>query len=267
MKLQVLVDNNTYIDEYYLGEPGVSYYIEADNKRILFDTGYSDIFIKNAVVMGIDLRSLTHIVISHGHNDHANGLKYLPEIMNTAKIPLIAHPNCFIPKWYGEEYIGSPYTSEIGSIFDYTPQTGVRQISENCFFLGEIPVSFDFEKRREIGTTFENGRPIPDLLMDDTALAIKTPNGLFIITGCSHSGICSITEYAKQVCGDQRIAGIIGGFHLSKVNEQLIQTISYLKSQSVKNLYPCHCVSLAAKHEMMSQLNIEEVGVGLTLEI
>lgn len=48
MKLTVLVDNNTFIDEYYLGEPAVSYYIEDEGTKILFDTGYSDIFIKNA---------------------------------------------------------------------------------------------------------------------------------------------------------------------------------------------------------------------------
>ena len=55
MKLQVLVDNNTFIDCYYLGEPGASYYIEDGSAKILFDTGYSNIFIKNAQDMGIDL--------------------------------------------------------------------------------------------------------------------------------------------------------------------------------------------------------------------
>ena len=55
MKLRVLVDNNTYIDRYYLGEPAVSYYIECDGIRLLFDAGYSDVFLKNAEALGIDL--------------------------------------------------------------------------------------------------------------------------------------------------------------------------------------------------------------------
>ena len=55
MKLKVLVDNNTYIDRYYLGEPAVSYYIEDGNTRLLFDTGYSDAFVSNAEKMGMDL--------------------------------------------------------------------------------------------------------------------------------------------------------------------------------------------------------------------
>ena len=69
MKLTVLADNNTFIDQYYLGEPAVSYYIEIDDCRILFDTGYSDAFLRNALGLGIDLGAITHLVLSHGHND------------------------------------------------------------------------------------------------------------------------------------------------------------------------------------------------------
>ncbi len=44
MRLKVLVDNNTFIDEYYQGEPAVSYYIEDGEKKILLDVGYSNLF-------------------------------------------------------------------------------------------------------------------------------------------------------------------------------------------------------------------------------
>ena len=53
MKLKVLVDNNTFIDMYYLAEPAVSYFIEDNDDAILFDTGYSDVFLRNAEKMGI----------------------------------------------------------------------------------------------------------------------------------------------------------------------------------------------------------------------
>ena len=87
MKLTVLVDNNTYIDQYYLGEPAVSYYIEDEGARVLLDTGYSDIFLSNAEKMGIDLSRLTHIALSHGHNDHTGGLRFLLEPIPTASPP------------------------------------------------------------------------------------------------------------------------------------------------------------------------------------
>lgn len=73
MKLTVLVDNNTFVDEYLIGEPGVSYYIECDGKKILFDLGYSDVFLKNAQTLKIDLSDIDDLVISHGHNDHTWG--------------------------------------------------------------------------------------------------------------------------------------------------------------------------------------------------
>lgn len=80
MRLTVLVDNNTYIDEYYWGEPGVCYYIEDGEEVLLFDVGYSDLFIKNAAAMNIDLSQLNTIVLSHGHDDHTRGLKSLLEL-------------------------------------------------------------------------------------------------------------------------------------------------------------------------------------------
>ena len=81
MKLTVLVDNNTIIDRYFYGEPGVSYLIECDGGRYLFDTGYSDLFLKNAIKMGISLLELDAIIISHGHNDHTWGLGELFRIL------------------------------------------------------------------------------------------------------------------------------------------------------------------------------------------
>ena len=88
-------------------------------------------------------------------------------------------------------------------------------LSEKLVFLGEIPRNFSFEKGAAVGYVQDReGNKIPDLLPDDTALAYRTGAGLVIITGCSHSGICNITEYAKEVCGDSRVLDIIGGFHL-----------------------------------------------------
>ncbi|MBU0462710.1 MAG: MBL fold metallo-hydrolase, partial [Proteobacteria bacterium] len=75
MQLTVLVDNNTIIDRYFLAEPGLSFLIEDENVSVLFDTGYSDIFIKNAQKMGKNLAHLDYIVFSHSHLDHTWGIE------------------------------------------------------------------------------------------------------------------------------------------------------------------------------------------------
>ena len=267
MKLWVLADNNTLIDRYFLGEPAFSCYLEIDGQRILLDTGYSDVFLKNAEALGIDLSRLTHIVLSHGHNDHSNGLSLLHQRFDLSRTLLVAHSLCFVPRWEGDTYIGPPYTDDIGQHYRCTLQPEPCWLSENCVFLGEIPTLHDFEARRPIGRMELEGREQPDLILDDSALACKTPEGLFIITGCSHSGICNIVSYARQICGETRIAGIIGGFHLPRADRRVRQTIAFLETLGSPRLYPCHCVSLAAKAAMMRTLDIQEVGSGMCIQM
>lgn len=268
MKLKVLEDNHTLIDQYYLGEPAVSYYIEDENAKILFDTGYSDAFIQNAKSMSIDLKKLDKIIISHGHNDHTGGLKYLFDYLNNENISLTAHPKCLYKKVCDNKDIGILMTKEeLEKVCHLELTKSPLEIMKNITFLGEIPQRNDFEIREFIGKCGKKDEMIDDAVLDDSALVYKSEKGLFIITGCSHSGICNIMEYAKEVCKENKIYGVIGGFHLFDVNDRLMKTIQYLKENSVELLYPCHCVSLEAKIQMGKKLNIREVGVGVEINI
>ncbi len=267
MKLKVLEDNNTFINMYYLGEPAVSYYIEDGNDRILFDVGYSDAFIKNAEKMNINLSKVNKLVISHGHDDHTGGLKYF--FSEKRNVDLISHPESFNYKENNTGlYIGTSLKKEeLTKVCNLNLSRKPVKISEHITYLGEIPISNSFEPRYVIGKTIINEEKIDDKIEEDSAIVYKCEKGLFIITGCSHSGICNIIEYAKKVCNDDRVYGVIGGFHLFEDNEKLQNTIQYFKDNDIKLLYPCHCVSLEAKIEMAKQLRIYEVGVGLELDI
>ncbi|MCB8565559.1 MULTISPECIES: MBL fold metallo-hydrolase [Fusobacterium] len=268
MKLTVVIDNNTYIDNYLLGEPAISYYIEVDNCRILFDAGYSEAFLSNAKKLKIDLSNLTHLIFSHGHNDHTRGIIYLEKMINLKNVKTISHPDCFFPKREPDIYIGAPYSKkEISEKTNYIESRKVYQISENFFFLGEIPRKVNFEKESSIGEQLVNEVWEKDYVKDDTALIYKNDKGIFIITGCSHSGICNIVEYAAEIFKPKKILGIIGGFHLFEIDEQVEKTIEYLKSKNIESLYPCHCTSLKVKAKMMEQLNVIEVGSGLEINI
>lgn len=268
MKLTVLVDNNTFIDQYYLGEPAVSYYIEDEEIRLLFDTGYSDIFISNAKLLNIDLEKLTHIALSHGHNDHTRGFMYLKDKYDLSQVKVIAHPDCFYPKYYDEESIGSELSLEqIEKISKLKLSKEPYEISESLIFLGEIPQYLAFEPRIPIGKTIINGKAYIDTLLDDTAIVYKAKSGLFIITGCSHSGICNIIEHAKKVCSSDKILGVIGGFHMFDCDERLAATVNYLKNENIPMLYPGHCISFQAKAKMNTALKVHDVGVGLTIEL
>jgi 7,8-dihydropterin-6-yl-methyl-4-(beta-D-ribofuranosyl)aminobenzene 5'-phosphate synthase len=267
LKLIVLVDNNTYIDQYYYGEPAVSYYIEDEESRLLLDVGYSDLFLKNADALGVDIEKINTVAISHGHDDHTGGLKYFFEREYKHKISIVAHPDSFNEKRIDNLKIGSPLLQEelkekCNLIISKQP----IKVSNNITFLGEIPQIFDFEKRMHIGTKVVEKTLVDDYIIDDTALVYNSENGIYIITGCSHSGICNIIEYAKEVCKDNRVLGIIGGFHLFDVTERVNLTIEYLKKNNVKELYPCHCTSFAIRAKIHNTLPVKEVGVGLELK-
>jgi len=105
-----------------------------------------------------------------------------------------------------------------------------------------------------------------DTLPDDTALALRVEGGIFVVTGCAHAGVCNTVAAAKKLCGEARVKGLLGGFHLFETGDVLDQTLRTLKGLGVSLVYPCHCTSLAVKAAFAGAFDACEVGVGLTLE-
>ncbi|WP_139492095.1 MBL fold metallo-hydrolase [Brevibacillus dissolubilis] len=277
MKVTVLVDNNTFIDRYFYGEPGLSFYIEADGTNILFDLGYSDIFIRNAEKMGINLREVDIITFSHGHMDHTWGLDPIIRLFTEAKLEkrfckaptIIAHPRVLKTKLYEEGEIGSMISvSKLQRHFGLRFSKEPVWITENLVFLGQIDRVFDFEDQPPIGEVVldQEGNTEDDYLLDDTALVYKTPDGLVIMAGCAHSGICNIIEQAKRICGDDRVLDVIGGFHLLEPSAHQLQgTVEYFRKLGPQAIHACHCTDFASKIALAQVVNVQEVGVGLSL--
>lgn len=277
MKLTVLTDNNVLQSKNFLGEHGLSFYLELDDKKILFDTGCSDVFLKNAPEMGINLLDLDYIVLSHGHYDHCWGLThYLPFYLaalkqgHTIKKPtILTHTDTFNEKTdNNSNEIGSLISKEkLQKIFEIKLTNKPFQITENLIFLGEIPRNNDFEGNEPIGKVFKNDKFKDDYIVEDSALVYKSNNGLVIITGCSHSGICNIIDYSKNVCNESSIADIVGGFHLvNPSHEKVFRTADYLSKLGVKQIHPCHCTDFSSKIILSKYVKLEATGVGLILK-
>jgi 7,8-dihydropterin-6-yl-methyl-4-(beta-D-ribofuranosyl)aminobenzene 5'-phosphate synthase len=277
MKLTVLIDNNTFIDRYFLGEPGVSYFIEDEGKSILFDVGYSDAFIRNAQKLSIDLRNADTVVLSHGHLDHSWGLVPLIRLYTESiiekqpikKSTLVTHPLTFSSKRIDQlPVIGSLLTEDKLSDYFYLKLSRTPEyLTNRLVYLGEIERNNEFEAQHPVGKTLIDGIEKDDFLFDDSALVYQSREGLIIITACSHSGICNTVEYARKVCGEDKVVDIIGGFHmLNPSPEQLQKTMEYMKRLRPASVHACHCTDLNTKIELSNVVNIKEVGVGLTLE-
>jgi len=240
--------------------------VEAITERIL----------RNAQKMDIDLRHLDYLVLSHGHLDHTWGLDPLIKLYTEARIAgrschepkLVAHPEAFASKTLGR--IG-----EIGSLLSIEKLSGQFQLelsrkpvwlTDRLVFLGQIERTNDYEAQHPLGKVSTPNGEADDYVVDDSALAYRSSRGLVVIVGCAHSGVCNIAEYAKKVCGDDRIIDIIGGFHLLNPDASQIKgTCAYMQKLGLEALHACHCTDLASKIALSRVAPLKEVGVGLTL--
>lgn len=258
MKVHVLTDNHAGTNT--TAEHGLSYVVEIDNKHILFDAGQSDLFIKNAGRMGIDISNIGLKILSHGHFDHGNGFMHLPGGR------LFCHPGCFAKRYRksNHTYIGLNQTREgFEGKFDVMASHEPVEITNHVIFIGEIPRDTDFESQSS-SFIFENGEM--DVVMDDSAVAIIQPEGLVVITGCGHAGIVNTLEHAKKITGVNKILGILGGFHLKENNIQTLKTIEYLQMEKIKHIYPSHCTELPAMAAFYDVFHIKQVKTGMTVQ-
>lgn len=279
MKLTVLVDNNTLIDRYFIGEPGLSYLIEDEGTNILFDVGYSDAFLKNAGAMGLSLLDIDSVVLSHSHLDHTWGLVPLIKYYTEAAIEkrpfkrpaIVTHPMAFHSRRCDDIMeFGSMISKEsLSRHFEMKLSKEPVHLTDKLVFLGEIERNNDFEARTSIGKVVmgPDGNEEDDFMDEDSAMVYKSSRGLVVITGCSHSGICNIVEQAKKVCREERIADIIGGFHLQEAPQDVLAgTLEYMKKINPEKIHACHCTDLPAKIALAGVADLKEVGVGLTIE-
>ncbi len=246
-KITTLCENNIgHGSQNLIGEHGLSFYIEADDRRILFDTGQNLGLVNNAAVLGIDLSRIDTVVLSHGHYDHSSGLKSLLDC-NT-HFTLCAHPDVFSPKVRGagedHKYIGMPIDRNA------LEQKGIKiRLDKNPVSLapgitttGEIPLENDFEA---VGAEFrlKNGEDYTaDTLADDRALVLDTAKGLVVVLGCSHRGVINTLNHVTQVAGRNTIHAILGGLHLGKASdEKLSKIVDHLHAFGLEKIGVGHC--------------------------
>ncbi len=248
MKISVLVDNrpgNTACAT----EHGLSLYVEHNGTRLLVDFGQSGVFLENAEKLEIDCSDIDAAVLSHGHYDHGNGLKY---ITNTT---IYCHPDCFVKRYSKQDisrYAGiSLSRKELAAKNHMVVTDTPSRIAPDIYFLGSIPRIFDFE--RKISPTCLEDQS-EDSLMDDSGIVIHTENGLVIITGCAHSGICNTIEHAKSLWDNPIVHAVIGGFHIRNCDADFQETISYLQRLKSNFILPGHCTCDEACEMLVEQL-------------
>ena len=258
MKLKVLVDNTA--KDGFDAVHGFSILIEGKEK-ILFDFGPNSLFKENAERMNIDLNDVNTLVLSHGHWDHGNGLSELEDKR------LVLHPDCFTQRFRkrNNTHVGLSMTrEELTERCELIETKDPYKISDSVYFLGEIPRNNSFESQNS-PFLLEDGEP--DFVPDDSALAIKTEKGLVVISGCAHSGICNTVAYAKQICREEIVYAVLGGFHLKELDEITRKTIEYLLGENIQFLGPTHCTSFKVRDEFQRYFKLLDMAAGSQIEL
>lgn len=222
-KITVVCENTAAGPMGLIGEHGFSALIEKDGQRFLFDTGQGMALAHNAHILGIDLSTVTQVVLSHGHYDHTGGL---PAVLYPPRgVPVLAHPDIFNPKYAeldtsrGKQkvFIGIKYRREyLETSFQtrFTFQRNFSEIAPGIFFSGEVPRKTEFEHPDTRLKTEQGGTLIEDPLWDDASLLIETPKGPVVLLGCAHAGAVNVLNHFAAQTGHTRFHAVIGGTHL-----------------------------------------------------
>ncbi len=247
-KITILAENYAY--KAPLAEWGFSALIEVNYKKFLFDVGYTGTcLIENAKKLGVDIKNVEAIVLSHGHYDHANGLEAVLNYIGARTI--YAHPDVFTKRYSLKddklEYSGIKLSKgqlEKDYGVKFKLYEGFTEISKDLSMTGEVPFTNDFEKISPHFKVKKNEREENDCFPDDNSLVIDTAQGLIIVFGCAHRGLVNICSYVKKI-KNRPIYAIIGGTHLFDVDDEHFNfVVEYLRKEEVKLIAPSHCTGI-----------------------
>jgi len=257
LRITVLVDD-TAGGLGILAEHGLAFWIEADGRNLLFDTGQGMALNHNASALGIDLATAGSVILSHGHYDHTGGIPAAAGRFLDAH--LYVHPAAFAPKFARRRDGTGQFASaaavnadSVGSHVARVVFTGrPTPVSEGIRVTGGIPRSNDFE---DTGGPFflDEACTIEDPLTDDQALYLESSEGIVVLLGCTHAGLVNTLEYIATLTGQDRIHAVLGGMHLLQASdERMARSLQALDRYGVRLIGPSHCTGLRAVARVMT---------------
>jgi len=220
----------TLIEDTKINEPkdivaahGLSLYIERNGQRILFDAGPSSQFIRNSETLGVDLKKIDIVIISHAHMDHLGGLAFFLWTNKKANIYL------------SKNALKNQEFRALCSKMDERTFNRIRFVDSSTEIAQDVFILTEIEERY----------PIRDRVDHEIILVIKNNNKLIIVSGCSHGEILNIIGTVTRAFPNIYIKAVIGGFHLTGAPKHFVEQIGkeMLKYPIIK-IYTCHCTGV-----------------------
>lgn len=266
-----------------LGEWGFAALVEADGRRLLFDTGARpETVLNNARELGIDLSGVTEVVLSHNHGDHTGGLLTLRrELMKTNPAALsraYVGAGIFLPR-PGDDgretnemlALKGPYEAT-GAIFVVIDRP--VELFPGAWLTGPVPRRHPERNWSGRGKVRTAEGLVEDTIPEDQSLVLDTGRGLIVVTGCGHAGVVNTLEYAREAVREAPVHALLGGLHLFAADEATLDwTAARLQEMGLANLLGAHCTGIETVYGLRRRLGLNRkscvvgaVGAGFGLE-
>jgi len=242
-----LVNDETQPGSGLRAEHGLSFLVETEEEDILFDTGSSgQALLHNASTLGVELRRVTALVISHSHPDHTGGMRAFLPLVPGCKVS--AHPAIFqerfaCRRWWKPKYIGLPISQgEIEEHAELNLSSQPAEVAPRVWTTGEVAPRPEAEGRSARHLIHTPHGWAPDPYADDMALVLDTNRGLVMVLGCGHAGLLNTLAHVRRTF-DRQVKAILGGAHLLDLDEEeMDHIIAILREEyGSPRLYLNHC--------------------------
>jgi 7,8-dihydropterin-6-yl-methyl-4-(beta-D-ribofuranosyl)aminobenzene 5'-phosphate synthase len=250
-----------------LGEWGFAALVEADGRRLLFDTGARpETVLANARELGIDLSGVTDVILSHHHGDHTGGLLTLRRAL------MKDHPEalsrCYVgrgiflsrPTEKGGESnetiaLKAPYEATGGRFVEVTEPL---EVSPGAWLTGPVPRKHPERNWSGRGQVRTPDGLVEDTLPEDMSLVLDTERGLVVVSGCGHAGVINTLEFARRKVREESVFAVIGGLHLFNADDATLDwTAGKLRGMGLSNLVGAHCTGIEAVHGLRARLGLD----------
>ena len=257
MKVICLVENTTNCPGCG-AEHGLSYYIETEKHKVLMDAGDTDLVLKNAEVLGVDLGAVDIAFLSHGHHDHGGGIPYFVSVNDHAKI------------YMQRSAAGQYFSDELGNVFKYI---GLAEETKKLPQIEYVDGSLKIDDELEILAGIGLARPMPAgclrqrMLMDgkylqddfrhEQCLVITQGDQRYMFSGCAHHGILNIMDRYREVYGGDPVY-VFSGMHMMKqsgydeADRKNIAATAKELQKTAAVYYTGHCTSIPGFEIMQS---------------
>lgn len=266
IKIVTIMDNLPSEHKALRAEHGLSFCVETEELRVLFDFGAGAHALANAEALGVPLRQMDYALCSHGHYDHAGGYPHF--VRGGLTCPLVTGAGFFREKYALDgaraTYLGTGFSEEFLAEHQIRHLIcgQVLQLSDHCWVLSSFERKREFETIPKRFVLREADGFRQDLFEDEICLVIEEAGELTVILGCSHPGILNILDQVQRHF-QKPIRAVAGGTHLVEADrERIDKTLSAMKEMGVRLIGFNHCSGPLLRERLADRTDLNAVYLG-----